>query len=184
MPASRQAVQKPTGPAARAVTQKLGADEYFSGPADVQRMLKSRSALASPRSRTDHPRMWRLEGCKKNIAGESSHQILPARRQRRGAFSSPTNRTQARRRGEKARQRCEERARARVGSVIRRGDHRKQTPESEEAKKIKGNKEESVEAIRETGEKAAGRQMAGRETHSKVVQSRETGRWEWMSDVY
>lgn len=78
MPASRQAAQKLTGPAARAVTQKLGADEYFSGPADVQRMLKSRSALASPRSRTDHPRMWRLEGRKKNIAGESSHQILPA----------------------------------------------------------------------------------------------------------
>lgn len=86
MPASRQAAQKLTGPAARAVTQKLGANEYFSGLADVQRMLKSRSALASPRSRTDHPRMWRLEGRKKNIAGESSHQILPAWRRR--AFSN------------------------------------------------------------------------------------------------
>lgn len=86
MPASRQTAQKLTGPAARAVTQKLGADEYFSGLADVQRMLKSRSALASPWSRTDHPRMWRLEGRKKNIAVESSHQILPAWRRR--AFSN------------------------------------------------------------------------------------------------
>lgn len=137
MPASRQAAQKLTGPAARAVTQKLGADEYFSGPADVQRMLKSRSALASPRSRTDHPRMWRLEGRKKNIAGESSHQILPAWQR---AFRN--ERITRRRgggggRGRSARERREGcvRARARVGSLIRRGDQMKQTPVSEEGEK-------------------------------------------------
>lgn len=135
MPASRQAAQKLTGPAARAVTQKLGADEYFSGPADVQRMLKSRSALASPRSRTDHPRMWRLEGRKKNIAGESSHQILPA--WQRAFRNERITRRRGGGRGRSARERREGcvRARAPVGSLIRRGDQMKQTPVSEEGEK-------------------------------------------------
>lgn len=62
------------------------------------------------------------------------------------------------------RQRREECERVRVGSLIRRGDQMKQTTESEEMKKIKRNKEESVqETAGRQASRLAGRQ-GGRET--------------------